>query len=199
LPSQSWSSFWSDTETSSYKSIDINLTALIRGTRLAIRDQITRSPGRPCPTTIGVILNITSLAAQFALFNQPLYCSTKAAVSSFTRALGNLYPEYGIKVVAVAPGMVKTPLWTANPENMKMVGEQDVMLSPRELAEAMLELTESAEYPGGSVLEVLKGKTRLVGISSEPPSGEGSTMSNMGLIYEDSMAILERERTGKRK
>lgn len=120
-------------------------------------------------------------------------------MSSFTRALGNLHSEYGIKVVAVAPGMVKTPLWTANPENMKMVGEQDVMLSPRELAEAMLELTESAEYPGGSVLEVLKGKTRLVGISSEPPSGDGSTMSNMGLIYEDSMEILERERTGRRK
>jgi hypothetical protein len=52
-------------------------------------------------------------------------------------------------------------------------GEQGVMLSSRELAEAMLERTESAEYPGRSVLEVLKGKTRLAGISSEPPSGRG--------------------------
>jgi len=37
---QSWSSFWTDTETTSYKTIDINLSSLMRGTRLAIRDQV---------------------------------------------------------------------------------------------------------------------------------------------------------------
>lgn len=78
----------------------------MRGTRLAIHDQVTRSPTRAGPasdgtssgnsntTTIGVIFNVSSLAAQFALLNQPLYGASKAGVSSFSRSLA---PLHGIK------------------------------------------------------------------------------------------------------
>jgi 3-hydroxybutyrate dehydrogenase len=115
-PTQSWSNFWTDTETSSYATIDINLSALMRGTRLAIRDQVTRSPETPsATTTTGVIINVSSLAAQFALLNQPLYGASKVGVSCLTRSLSPLDRLFGIKVVAVAPGMVNTPLWTDHP------------------------------------------------------------------------------------
>jgi hypothetical protein len=41
--------------------------------------------------------------------------------------------------------------------------EDDVILEPEEVAEAMLRLVEGQEYPGGTVLEVLaEGKTRVV-------------------------------------
>lgn len=105
-----------------------------------------------------------------------------------------LHQEFGIKVVAVAPGMVQTPLWTNNPDKMKAITSDDVLISPDELAAVMLDLIESDEYPGGTVLEALKGKTRKVQVDSPLPSGAGSTMSNMGLIYDDTISLLEGER-----
>ncbi|OAP57667.1 hypothetical protein AYL99_08405 [Fonsecaea erecta] len=191
-----WSSFWKDTETESYKSFDINVQGLVKGTRLGIRDQITRSKGRKSGETVGVIINISSLAAQYALFNQPLYSTAKAAVSAFTRSLGPLHEEFGIKVVAVAPGMVMTPLWSENPEKMKAISEEDVFATPEELAETMLELVQNPEYEGGTVLERIKYSTRRVLVDSPLPSGPGSTMSKMELIYDDTIALLEAERKG---
>lgn len=181
-------------EETSYKTIDINLSSLMKGTRLAIRDQVTRSGASPSSEVVGVILNVSSLAAQFALFNQPLYGASKAGVSSFTRSLAPLQAEFGIKVVAVSPGMVNTPLWTDNPDKMKAIGEEDVILEPEELAEAMLTLVESGSYPGGTVLEVLKNKTRVVKVDSPVAAGPGATMSNMHIVQQDTIEILRKER-----
>jgi NAD(P)-dependent dehydrogenase (short-subunit alcohol dehydrogenase family) len=202
---QSWSNFWIDTEKTSFAIIDINLSALMRSTRLAIRDQVTRSlpasSTMPHPvSTTGVILNISSLAAQFALLNQPLYGASKAAVSSFTRSLAPLHGLFGIKVVAVAPGMVNTPLWTDYPEKMKAVSwnKQDVVLEPEEVAEAMVRLVEGAQYPGGTVLEVLaEGRTRRVEVDSPVAEGRGATMSLMHMVTEDTVQILRREQAAE--
>ena len=173
----------------------------MRGTRLAIRDQVTRSNGPPSTTTVGVILNVSSLAAQFALLNQPLYGASKAGVSSFTRSLAPLHQEFGIKVVAVAPGMVNTPLWTDHPDKIKAVSwnKEDVVLEPKELANAMLKLVEGDEYPGGTVLEVLaEGKMRRVEVDSPVAAGKGATMSNMHVVTGDTIEILKREQaTGR--
>ncbi|KIW27757.1 uncharacterized protein PV07_07465 [Cladophialophora immunda] len=187
-----WSNFWKDTEETSYKSIDLNVSALMKGTRLAIRDQITRVSPPPSTRTVGVILNVSSLAAQFPLFNQPLYCSSKAAVSAFTRALAPLHKEFGIKVVAVAPGNVATPLWT---EDIKKVFRaDDVVIQPEEVADVMLRVIEGAEYPGGTVLEVTKGRTRFLAVDSPVASGPGATTSNMGVIYDETITLLDQER-----
>ncbi|KIV90669.1 hypothetical protein PV10_05301 [Exophiala mesophila] len=191
-----WSNFWLDTESNSYQSLNINVSALFKGTRLAIRDQIKRSANRGSTETIGVILNITSLAAQFALFSQPLYAASKAAVSSFTRSLAPLQHEFGIKVVAVAPGMVQTPLWTNNPDKMKAITADDVLITPEELAMVMLDLVQNDEYQGGTVLEALKYKTRKIEVGSPLPSGPGSTMSNMGLIHDETIELLRMESVG---
>jgi 3-hydroxybutyrate dehydrogenase len=106
-----------------------------------------------------------------------------------------LHEEFGIKVVAVAPGMVLTPLWLDNPDKMKAISDADVLATPEELAETMLTVVESSEYEGGTVLEKLKNTTRKVLIDSPLPSGPGATMSKMDLIYEDTIALLETERT----
>lgn len=144
-----------------------------------------------------MILNVSSLAAQYPLFNQPIYSATKSGVSAFTRSLAPLHKEFGIKVIGIAPGMIWTPLWANNPEKMKAIGQDDVFLRPEELAEEMLKAVESAEVEGGKVVEVLKTKTRFVDVDSPLPQGPGSTMSNMGRIYDDTIALLERERKGQ--
>lgn len=108
---QDWSSFWKSTETTGYKTLDINLAASIRITRLAIKSFLGREEGSE-----GVVVNISSLAGQRASFYCPLYTASKWAISGFTRALATLDREMGIKVVAVAPGIVRTPLWTDSPK-----------------------------------------------------------------------------------
>ncbi len=60
----------------------------------------------------------------------------------------------------------------------------------------MLELVENSEYEGGTVLETLKNFTRRVYIDSPMPEGPGSTMSNIDVITQDTIGLLEEERTG---
>ena len=65
--------------------------------------------------------------------------------SSLTRSLGLLEGFTGVRVAAVAPGVVRTPLWTENPDKLSMVNEErDAWVTPREVAEAMLALVQDA-------------------------------------------------------
>jgi len=83
--------------------IAVNLGGPILGTRLAL-DHLRARGG-------GVIVNTASLAARFALKEDPAYSATKAGVAMFTRACASLAEE-NIRVNAVLPGLVDTPLLT---------------------------------------------------------------------------------------
>lgn len=84
-----------------------------------------------------------------------------------------------IRVTAVAPGIVMTPLWTDHPEKYRMIDhEKDTWLLPEEVAERMLELVTKEEHVGGTVLEITPGRSRRVVIVNDPgPSGPGSVVS----------------------
>ena len=165
----------------------------MKATRLAIRDQVTRAkePGSASDEVVGVILNVASLVAIVSNIIQPLYCATKAGVANFTRGLGLLQKEFGIKVVAVAPGIVDTPMWSEQYE--KMLGAEDVRIPPEEIADAMLHVIEGEFYPGGTVLEVLKGKTRVLHPDSPLPQGSGSTVQHHERSTQDTFALLRKE------
>ena len=64
----------------------------------------------------GAVVNISSIAAQLALPGRTAYTSAKGAVIAFTRALGCEWAEQGIRVNAVAPGTIMTPLVERNIE-----------------------------------------------------------------------------------
>lgn len=90
----------------------------------------------------------------------------------------------GIRINGVAPGVIKTPLWTDHPEKMTLVDEeQDEWVLPEEVAEQMLRCCEDDEIDGGYVLEVLKGKYRKVNFANDPgPSGPGGSVSNTAAL-----------------
>jgi 3-hydroxybutyrate dehydrogenase len=111
---QSWSSFWyppgspqskDRVDGNAYKLLDINLTHPIRTTQLAIAHFLEKKKK-------GNILHVSSIAGQLANPVSPLYIASKYGVSGFVRSLGPLESRFGIRVTAVAPGVIKTPLWT---------------------------------------------------------------------------------------
>lgn len=58
----------------------------------------------------GVVVNVVSRVGMIGSPNSAAYCASKAAVCNLTREMALDYSSKGIRVVAVAPGMVETPM-----------------------------------------------------------------------------------------
>ena len=70
----------------------------------------------------GVIVNIASTAGLIAQPYQAAYCASKGGVVQLTKSLADEYIERGIRVVAIAPGGIDTPLLNdfAAPEGARL-------------------------------------------------------------------------------
>ena len=107
--------------------------------------------------------SITGLEGEKTLID---YSATKGAIHAFTKSLAQSLVEKGIRVNAVAPGPVWTPLnvQSSDPDHVKEFG-QDVAMGrpaqPEELAPAYVFLASNADssYISGEILPVLGGET----------------------------------------
>ncbi|KAK1589838.1 short chain dehydrogenase [Colletotrichum navitas] len=182
-----WSSFWhppgspeskDSVDGGHYSLFDINITHPIRSTQLAISYWLhpktaagttLTSAIKSSPSNPKRVVHISSVAGQVPNINAPLYAASKFAVTGFVRSLARLEETDGIRVNAVAPGVVRTPLWTENPEKLvNLDANQDGWVTPQEVAEAMLRCVEEDSLIGGSILEVGKNCTRLVEAFNDP-------------------------------
>ena len=98
----------------------------------------------------------------------PDYSATKGAINAFTKALSMQLIERGIRVNAVAPGPVWTPLNPSDaglpPEKVAKFGTQSPMgrpAQPEEVAPAYVFLASDADssFITGIVLQVMGGET----------------------------------------
>lgn len=114
-------------------------------------------------------------------------------ISGFVRSLDLLEPQHSIRVNAVAPGIVRTPIWLEHPEKLRMLDEaKDAWVTPEEVADAMVELVEDKEYVGGTILEVGHGQRRVVPQFNNPgPSGAGHAVSNVADTIGDVWGMLK--------
>ncbi len=138
----------------------VNVSGTILCSREAVRRMSTRRGG-----TGGAIVNISSRAAHTGAAGEWVhYAASKGAVDSFTVGLAREVATEGIRVNAVAPGLVDTGLHAANgdPDRLqRLMGTIPMGRAgtPREVAEGVLWLLSSAaSYTTGAILEIGGGR-----------------------------------------
>jgi NAD(P)-dependent dehydrogenase (short-subunit alcohol dehydrogenase family) len=113
------------------------------------------------------IINTTSIQSRQPSSHLLAYASTKGAVSNFTAGLAEMVADKGIRVNAVAPGPIWTPLIpsTMPPEKSAKFGEQTLLKragQPAELAGAYVLLaSELGSYMTGAVVPVTGGEIMI--------------------------------------
>jgi NAD(P)-dependent dehydrogenase (short-subunit alcohol dehydrogenase family) len=113
------------------------------------------------------IINTTSIQSRQPSSHLLAYASTKGAVSNFTAGLAEMVAEKGIRVNAVAPGPIWTPLIpsTMPPEKSAKFGEQTLLKragQPAELAGAYVLLaSDLGSYMTGAVVPVTGGEIMI--------------------------------------
>lgn len=135
------------------QTIATNLSGAFRLIRAVLPGMIARGAGN--------IVNVSSILAQTGMKKSAAYSASKAGLDQLTRVLAVEYADRGIRVNAVAPGWVDTPMTesvqahAAMYERLKKKHPMDRFGAPEEVAQAILYLaSDQASFTTGSVLMV---------------------------------------------
>ncbi len=149
---------WEDDPDSWRKVLEVNLFGAYYCARRAMKGMITRKNG--------VVLNITSVHEIIPWEGYSAYTTSKAAAGMMTKTLAMEAAPYGVRVVALAPGAVKTPInqsvWS-NPKQLKDLLTKiplDRMAETDEVAQmAVVLVSDAASYVTGTTVYVDGGMT----------------------------------------
>jgi len=122
--------------------IDLNLTSVfqcIQGILPMMRDRRR-----------GTIINVVSIAGQQAFPGWGAYCVSKFGLMALSKTLAAEERGHGIRVIAICPGSVNTPLWDADTVDADF--DRKAMLHPETVADSIL---FTALLPEEAVIEEL--------------------------------------------
>jgi dehydrogenase/reductase SDR family protein 4 len=139
------------------KMVEVNLKSAYRLTRLV-------APGM-CQRGSGSIVNIASIAGVRPQFQSLLYSMTKAALIMLTKSYALELGPQGVRVNAIAPGLVETTLseyyWKDESRFQSLMERQPIkhLGQPPEIAEIALMLaSDGASYLTGQTIVVDGGR-----------------------------------------
>lgn len=140
--------------------INLNVIGLMITNREAVKRMSTKNGGKG-----GAIVNTSSIAPRIGSPNEFVhYAASKGAVDAWTIGLGREVAGEGIRVNAVAPGMIDTDIHAAAgaPDRASRLGAMVPIGragSAEEVAEAIVWLlSDHARYCVGTILEVNGGR-----------------------------------------
>ena len=136
--------------------IDVNLRGVFHCAQAVVDTMVAQGSG--------VILNASSVVGIYGNFGQTNYAATKFGVIGFTKTWSRELGPKGVRVNAVAPGFVATPILKTMPQKVIDEMEHRVPLKrlgqPEDIANAYAFLaSDEASYINGAVLEVAGGLT----------------------------------------
>ena len=142
---------FSDDERAWRRLIELDLTSVVNATRIAVREMRRAARG-------GVIINAGSLIGLEPYAHAPVYSAAKAGVVNFSRALGYLAAECGIRVNTICPEIVDTPMVRramSGPEMDQML--RAGILRASDVADAVLQLIDDDSRAGCALKVTLAG------------------------------------------
>lgn len=134
--------------------IDVNLKGVYNCGQAAAKVMVDQGSG--------VILNASSVVGLYGNFGQTNYAATKWGVIGMTKTWAKELGRKGVRVNAVAPGFIATPMVKKMPEKILNMMKEKAPLQrlgePEEIAAAYTFLaSDDAGFITGSVLEVTGG------------------------------------------
>lgn len=134
--------------------IDVNLKGTYRCARAVVGVMLKQGSG--------AIINASSIAGVYGNFGQTNYVAAKAGVIGMTKTWARELGRKGIRVNAVCPGLIETPMTAGLPEKVMEVMRGRIPLGragrPEEIASVYAFLaSEEASYINGAVIEVSGG------------------------------------------
>jgi 3-oxoacyl-[acyl-carrier protein] reductase len=136
--------------------IDVNLRGVFNATQAVLPAMLEQQSG--------VILNASSVVGIYGNFGQTNYAASKFGVIGFTKTWSRELGPKGIRVNAVAPGFIETPILATIPDRVMQQMREQVPLHrlgrPEEIANVYAFLaSDEASYVNGAVIEVSGGMT----------------------------------------
>ncbi|MEO8050542.1 MAG: SDR family oxidoreductase [Acidobacteriota bacterium] len=141
--------------------IDTILATNVRGAFAAVRAFRPMLERSPLPGG-GVVVNISSIAAEIAMGSNVMYCASKAALDNMTKSLARaLAPR--IRVVSVSPGLVDTAFVKSLDQNWRDEQASRAPLgrlaTPEEVASAVWSVIVTLTCTTGSIVTLDGGRT----------------------------------------
>jgi NAD(P)-dependent dehydrogenase (short-subunit alcohol dehydrogenase family) len=124
--------------------LSVNIEGFLFITQFAIKQMLTRKTG-------GSIVNITSTMVDHPIagINASVAMITKGGLQAVTRSLAMEYAKQGIRVNAVAPGIVDTPMHKDDPKDFLGTLQPMGQISDvRDIVDAIVYLTEAKQVTG---------------------------------------------------
>ncbi len=136
--------------------IDVNLRGVFHCAQAVVDTMVERRSG--------VILNASSVVGIYGNFGQTNYAASKFGVIGFTKTWSRELGPKGVRVNAVAPGFIETPILASMPDKVIDMMREQVPLKrlgrPEEIAAVYAFLaSDEASYVNGAVIEVSGGMT----------------------------------------
>jgi NAD(P)-dependent dehydrogenase (short-subunit alcohol dehydrogenase family) len=124
--------------------ISVNIEGFLFITQLAIKQMLAQKTG-------GSIVNITSTTVDHPIagIHSAVPMITKGGLQAVTRSLAMEYVKQGIRVNAVAPGIVDTPMHKGDPKDvLKTFRPMGQISDVKDIVDAIVYLTEAGQVTG---------------------------------------------------